>query len=267
MSDAATRARAVWTRLGVHGRWGAAALVCAVLVAGVSAGGFLRALAASGAGGKTEAESSKEQIERYNKSFGGYVSQIDGRSMFFVPGPPRRSSPPTTESSEPKPPPAPTRYEGPALIGLASDAVFFNDGKTVRVGEQSGSVKVKSIDPPWSATLVWEGSEFVVGLFDRDRVILPSEKKGETPAEKPVSSISESKPPEAKPGEGRAPEGVKPGETVRPPETGKPVETKPADPRAGGASGVEKPETILTTAPSEATTKTEPAPSGAEKST
>ncbi|MGD9689244.1 MAG: hypothetical protein AB7K52_00155 [Phycisphaerales bacterium] len=69
------------------------------------------------------------------------------------------------------PPAAPTRYAGPAIVGMIADSVWFADGKHVRVGQTAegfGGVTVLSVDAPWSARVRWMEGEFTVSLFDRD---------------------------------------------------------------------------------------------------
>lgn len=69
------------------------------------------------------------------------------------------------------PAPVPTKYAGPAIVGLMSDTVWFADGKHIRVGESSeglSGVTVLEAHPPWSAKVRWMKGEFTVSLFDRD---------------------------------------------------------------------------------------------------
>lgn len=197
MSSAQHRFSAVWQRLGVPGRVAVGAIALACLVFLVSSRGLIRAGLATAPAGSGAQDSGQEQIERFKKSFDSHIAQIDGRSLFFTPSapPPKPVATSEPQDSAPKGPTIPTRYEGPGIIGLGSDFVFFSDGKRVKVGEESGSVKVKSVQPPWGATLLWEGGEFTVSLFDRDRVVLPADReKTAAPPEKPAASIPEKTP-------------------------------------------------------------------------
>lgn len=169
-------------------------------------------------------EDGKKALDEHRTNTTNRVAQIKGRSPFFTPSaPPRKvvSRPKDPEPPRPPPPPSkPSSYGGPAIFAFVNDAVWFADGKKLRPGEgDEKSVKVVKLNPPWSARIAYQGVEFDVSLFDRDKLVYPA--PGDTkPAETP--------PPEAK-----APES-KPSES-------KPADSKPADPKPEDKPAADKP--------------------------
>lgn len=150
-------------------------------------------------------EDGKKALAEHESNTKDRVAQIKGRSAFFVPSAP----PPTVvhkprEVERPKPPPTPAKpssYGGPAMFAIVNGTVWFADGKKLKVGEGDKSVKVVALEPPWSARLAYEGVEFDVSLFDRDKVIYPRPGEAKLPESKPETK-PETKPepkPEAKP--------------------------------------------------------------------
>lgn len=112
----------------------------------------------------------KARTEMFRKTLTATAEKVTTRSPFY---PPKPKAPP--------PPPTPTRYSGPAIIGMVSDTVFFADGKRLGVGSPGeAGLSVVSIDPPWAARLKYNGAEFTVGLFDREPVKLNTGLGGPT---------------------------------------------------------------------------------------
>lgn len=138
------------------------------LVSGVSA--YLATLAANPDAAAPDRE--QAQIEAFRAGLDGHVAQINGRSLFITPGPPRpsRVDPPRVDTG-PRPPVTPTRYGGPSIIAMINGAVWFSDGQRLATGESGRGVEVVSIDPPWGAKVRWQGAEFDVSLFARDAVV------------------------------------------------------------------------------------------------
>lgn len=169
------RWRAAWTALSGAGRLALLLIVLAGLVLVVSAASLATTLLAPSAGRvSTTAMDEKQLAERFAAGFERSLAQVNGRSMFFDPPAPRREPVKTASDDSEKPVAAPTRYGGPALIGFANGAAWFADGKKLGEGEGADSkFKVKKVSAPWSATVEWEGVEFTVGLFDRDRLVHP----------------------------------------------------------------------------------------------
>ena len=106
-----------------------------------------------------------------------YVDQFNGRTMFFTPAepPPVRVDPPSTNNAGPRIDPAPTRYGGPNVIGMANDRVWFSDKRQATVGgEAVGDLRVLSTDGAWQILVEWKGVEFEVPFLIRDNVVMPS---------------------------------------------------------------------------------------------
>lgn len=100
----------------------------------------------------------KAKTEQFKKTIAAAGDKVVSRSPFYPPKP-----------KVPPPPPAPTRYTGPAVIGMLSDSVFFADGRRLSIADAAdGGLAVLSISPPWSAQLRYNGAEFTVPLFERE---------------------------------------------------------------------------------------------------
>lgn len=108
------------------------------------------------------------RIQRFETSFDDYVAQVSGRSMFFVPlepPPPPRAAPVRLAEREPPPP---ARYEGPRIIAMVHDRVWFEDGRRLVVGgEADNGLRVVATLAPWSAKIEWRGVEFDVDFIRR----------------------------------------------------------------------------------------------------
>lgn len=167
--------RNAWSALTGIGRLALLLTIVAALVVLVSAGGLLPALLAPSAGAASASGVDEKQLaERFSAGFDRSLAQINGRSMFFDPVAPRREPVRVASDETERPPPTPTKYGGPALVGFAHGAAWFAGDKRLREGDESDpKFKLKKISPPWSATVEWEGVEFTVNLFDRDRLINP----------------------------------------------------------------------------------------------
>lgn len=108
----------------------------------------------------------------FAKTLSDQQAIVDGRSLFFIPPRPRPPRVDPIVDTTPREAPKPTRYGGPSMVAMVNGAVLFSDGQRIKVGESGRNVKVISVAPPWSATLQWEGVEFVVELFQRDSAIV-----------------------------------------------------------------------------------------------
>jgi|GEM_PF-2793942 len=188
------RWRAAWSALPGVGRLALALAVLAVLVLTVSLGGLLSVLLTPSVGVASSAAMDEKQLaEKFATGFERSLAQVNGRSMFFDPGAPRREPVKIASDESDKPAAAPTRYGGPALIGFANGAAWFADGKKLGEGEGGDSkFKVKKVSAPWSATVEWEGVEFVVSLFDRDKLVLPKAAAEGAKASEVVPGATES---------------------------------------------------------------------------
>ena len=113
------------------------------------------------------------RLQRFAEALAAHGSQVNGRSLFFVPPRPRPPRPEVVVDTSPREPPKPTRYGGPAITALVNNQVWFNAGQRVRLGESGRGVKIVSMNAPWSARIEWQGVEFDVDLFQRDSVVTP----------------------------------------------------------------------------------------------
>jgi hypothetical protein len=127
-----------------------------------------------------------EYLAGHDEDRATYRGRFDGRSLFIKPQPPPSVKvalppPPDVGDDEPPPPPPPPRnYEGPTVMFVLGDEVWFHDGVRVRVGEEgTNGVSVISSDPPWTVRLGHRGGEHDLELFDRSQPGLENE------AEKP----------------------------------------------------------------------------------
>jgi len=170
-----------------------------------------------------EADRTDEQRRTdFAKTLSNQQAIVDGRSLFFIPPRPRPPRVDPIVDTTPREAPKPTRYGGPSMVAMVNGAVLFSDGQRIKVGESGRNVKVVSVAPPWSATLQWEGVEFVVELFQRDSAVVrpashsPDDAVPLTPAPPP----SPPKPPESpEPGPSQPPTGAPPAPTQPEPQT------------------------------------------------
>lgn len=240
MSEAPPSLRALNSRLGIVGRLAAILILLAAIVLVLSMRGLGRAMFVPSA--KEAKTIQKEQIAKlvadYTTSTDGHVKQFNGRSVFFVPSAPVPPPPPPPEHKDedvkpPPPPPPPPSYAGPKLIAMINGVAWFDDGKKLAPGaEVKDKLRVKELLSPWGAKLEWDGVEFTVSLFDRDKVIYKQPESAKDPSHEPAK---ETPPTDVKAGD-------KPD--VKPPDAGKPDQPKPDAPKPAGPKPDEpKPET------------------------
>lgn len=254
---------------GVRARWGAlggvgkAAVVLGALASIVL---VVTLIPVVGAVFIPSAESSvskaagEELDKQYKLAFDDYLKQFDGRSLFFTPAPPTSEQPPEPEPAEdttPKEKPKPTTYGGPSIIAMINDAVWFDNGKKMKVGaEAADDMRVLRVQAPWEATIEWKGVEFAVNFIARDGVVLHKGEKKESssnvvpgttiadptemnkPASKPSTPVTPATPPA--PGAPAAPAGetpkpATPAPADAPKPNGDPPPPPPSDPNAPSA--------------------------------
>lgn len=188
--SATTSIHQLYRRLGPAGLGAIGAAAAALVVLAVSARGLVGALTVPSAKRVEAAEKeTADKADAFKKSFEGQVAQFNGRSLFFVPGPPPPVAAKVPDSTEAKvvEKSKPSVYGGPSLIAMVNGAAWFDNGKKLTAGGDSdGDLKVVEIRAPWGALVEWQGVQFTIGLFDRDSTVYPSEK----PVEKPVSAES-----------------------------------------------------------------------------
>ncbi len=221
-------ARLAWRESSAGARGAAGLLAAALAVAALT--GWPLAKAIIGPRVSVPELASSEATAELAGQFATLVKEIDGRSLFIVPGPPTAAEPepdPVEDTSD-KPAPKPTTYGGPSITAMVNDTVWFRDGKRLVAGaEASGDLQVVRVNGPWDAIVMWKGVEFTVPLFARDKLVLKdSGKQPPTPAPStdpaPPADEPSPTPPPASPtqGEGEtpaAPPPTSPGEAEPPP--------------------------------------------------
>jgi hypothetical protein len=224
------------------GALGSIALAAALLAAAVLAASGASLLAAwLGPAPELPGGSSdwKKQAEAHSEAFERYLAQINGRSLFIVPGAPEPAPPPVVAMQEegPRTPPPPSEYGGPAIIAMVHDTVWFEDGKRLRPGDGAeGDLEVLRVGAPWEAQVRWKGVEFTVRLFDRDRVVKlgghepsghPSPSVAAAPSQEPQEERRRSPPVVVRPGQAGPPASDPPAPQPAPTEPAPPPEPAP----------------------------------------
>jgi hypothetical protein len=179
-----TSLRHAWRVMGVHGRIAVGAAALALGVAAFQARHLVGASMAPAARASAGSGEDRQRGMQYAASVDTMVRHVDGRSLFFVPSPPPPPRPPDPSpviERDPGPPPPPSRYGGPSIIAMMNDTVWFEDGNRLRAGESNGTVRLVRMDPPWGARVEWRGVEFDVGLFERDKVVMPERPREAAP--------------------------------------------------------------------------------------
>ncbi|MDA0802359.1 MAG: hypothetical protein O2819_01180 [Planctomycetota bacterium] len=104
------------------------------------------------------------------------VRRTEGRSLFSPPSPPPRRvvvappPPPPTPPPTPPTPPAPLvppSYTGPEPVGMLPNAVIFKSAGTIRIGEESGGVKVLEVVDGRTIRLGHAGGIYLVDAFKK----------------------------------------------------------------------------------------------------
>lgn len=175
-------AREAWRRIGALGGVAAGLALVALIAVAPGLWGMLRAWwtpspSAFVADGK-EADKAEQQAAGFDE----YLKQIEGRSLFYVPGKPGENGiAPVEEVAESTDENA-TRYEGPSITAIVLGEVWFDDGRKVKTGVTDGDIEVISTDAPWEARVKWRGGEFTVPFFERDKVVIRDVAEQPTPA-------------------------------------------------------------------------------------
>lgn len=151
---------------------GAATL--AVLVLAVSVPPLAAAIFAPGLNEDPTAQRLARLLLDHELDRATYEGRFTGRSLFYKPKPPpvtrvveQPDPEPEPEAAEPAPPPVPISYNGPSILFVLGDEVWFHNGMKLKVGEEDGGVKVIASDPPWSVRLGYRGGEYDVQIFKR----------------------------------------------------------------------------------------------------
>lgn len=119
------------------------------------------------------ADEETASTDRFAANLDIHTARFDGRYLFFGPPPPRPEPRPIVrEEPDDRPPPPPATYGGPRIVAMFADEVWFADGRRLRAGgDEDGSLRVISLDSPWSAEIEWRGVPFTVDFFTRDKVV------------------------------------------------------------------------------------------------
>lgn len=208
-----------WKGLGLAGWCAVGAIAITTVIAAQSGWAVIEALRTPAPKPGDELDDGSKQTAEFRAGFKPRLAQIDGRSMFIVPAVGMLKVEETVVVEET--PTKPTTYGGPKVVAMVFDAVWFDDGKKLNVGESAdgGDLKVIKVTPPWDAVLEWKGVEFTVNFFERDKVVFKEEPKPDPTPEPP---------PEAPKPETPKTEDAKPAEPT--PEEPKPAEPKPEAP-------------------------------------
>lgn len=134
----------------------------------------LAGLGLAGAVG-SDADEREATTDRFASNLDTYAARFNGRYLFFDPPPPRPEPRPIVrEEPDNRPPPPPATYGGPRIVAIFADEVWFADRRRLRVGgEEEGSLRVISLDSPWSVEVEWRGVNFTVPFIARASVIRP----------------------------------------------------------------------------------------------
>jgi hypothetical protein len=166
--------REAWQRSTIPGRIALlAAAACAIAMA-KPAYHVVESLLLPSPGQFTQSQVDKTRIESHASAFDGFVAQLNGRSLFWTPSKPGTDAtvvveedPAEGETSAP-----PARYDGPAIMAIVLDTVWFADGKKLTMtDDEKDGIKVISTNAPWEAVLRYRGKEFTVPFFERDKVV------------------------------------------------------------------------------------------------
>lgn len=178
----------------------------------------------------------KKQAEQYAAAFTGHLSQIDGRSLFYIPPAPSEVAAAANEApvEDTAAESQPSVYGGPAIIAMINDQVWFQDGKKLSPGDAaSDGLEVVRLEAPWDAVVRWKGVEFTVSLFKRDAIVIKnvSDKPATTAPSSESSQPSEdSTAPKETPSDPPAPASETPQPT-----TPTPVPAPESAPQTSGA--------------------------------
>lgn len=127
----------------------------------------------------------QDHLEKHGRQMELYQERFNGRSIFYTPLPtpkPRVKAPPRQKPTEtrkqpqknpePRETPIPSRYNGPSILAILGDEVWFtgspgNDPPLrIRIGETKNGIEIVETDPPWKVTVRYQRGEFDVNLFE-----------------------------------------------------------------------------------------------------
>ena len=98
-------------------------------------------------------------LAKFRSSVGQQVAIVDNRSWFFDPKPPEPEKGDIGSHRT---------YSGPSLIAYIDGTAWFSDGSKLSEKEpKSSSLKLVKANPPWGATVEWEGGKYDVEMFKK----------------------------------------------------------------------------------------------------
>ncbi len=166
-----------------------AAVVFAVIVMSVQLSSLVSAMLTP----RLQDDPTRARLDEYlvdhEIGLAAYRDRVEGRSLFSKPTPYPREREPAPQvvdrgPVEPPPPPEPegpsTVYQGPSILFVLGDEVWFHNGMHVSVGEESDGVTVIASDAPWSVTLGHDGGEYDIDLFKKS-TLFDGERPDRTP--------------------------------------------------------------------------------------
>lgn len=178
--------RIPWNRpLVING----SALALAALIVLVGLPGLLAAVLTPSLDADRAAAGITDLLNQHAADKDAYQSRFVGRSLFHKPPAPRPKTPPPVarrqeepapiEDLTPKPPPVPRSYDGPSILFVLGEEVWFQNGLRLRVGEEADGITVISSDAPWKVKLGYRGGEFDQEIFKRIEPGLESQPRAQ----------------------------------------------------------------------------------------
>lgn len=170
-----------------------AAVVFAVIVMSVQLSSLVSAMLTP----RLQDDPTRARLDEYlvdhEIGLAAYRDRVEGRSLFSKPKPyPREREPAPqvvdrgpVESPPPPEPVGPSKvYQGPSILFVLGDEVWFHNGMHVSVGEESDGVTVIASDAPWSVRLGYGGGEYDIDLFKKSTLF-----DGGRPSRKPLVGL------------------------------------------------------------------------------
>lgn len=182
MNESMANLRAGVRRLGLGGWVAVLMVVAAVLAPTTPVVRFARSLFTPNPPAPSQPGDPKKNAEQRATEFGAMLAQLNGRTLMRTPAPPSSATAEArVDDGPPTPPPPPTKYEGPTIIGMVNNTVWFSDGTRRGSDDQAkDDLKVVRTNPPWDATVSWKGVEFKVELFPKNYVVYKDKDESDT---------------------------------------------------------------------------------------
>ncbi|MHC5023767.1 MAG: hypothetical protein ACYTGG_07635 [Planctomycetota bacterium] len=193
--------------------WSALAVATCLVMLLVGALQILGATFASGVSEEKPSEFLAGLEQDHQSSVETDRNRVDGRNLFY----PTRKTPTAAAPPPPPPPPpdddepeivappeptAPASYQGPSIMAVVGESVWFNPVRSgeklliVNTGETKEGVTVLTTNPPWSARVGYQGGEYDVDLLlmTLPGLVAATDLDAEVPGLIPAASESETPP-------------------------------------------------------------------------